>query len=79
MIRFGKYHHVEEAVDPETVDREARGRDERLIRDFAAGAGHPTKTARPRASPPAGSATSSTAGFSDGGCGGGTKTGYQRP
>ena len=34
-FKFGKYHHLEEKVDPETVDREARDYDERLLRDFA--------------------------------------------
>lgn len=34
-FKFGKYHHLEEIVDPETVDREAHDYDERLLRDFA--------------------------------------------
>jgi sarcosine oxidase len=34
-FKFGKYHHLEERVDPETVDREAHDYDERLLRDFA--------------------------------------------
>jgi sarcosine oxidase len=34
-FKFGKYHHLEEKVDPETVDREAHDYDERLLRDFA--------------------------------------------
>jgi sarcosine oxidase len=34
-FKFGKYHHLEEIVDPETVDREAHGYDEQLLRDFA--------------------------------------------
>ena len=31
-FKFGKYHHLEEKVDPETVDREAHDYDERLCR-----------------------------------------------
>ncbi|HZF57063.1 MAG TPA: N-methyl-L-tryptophan oxidase [Rubrobacter sp.] len=34
-FKFGKYHHLEEVVDPETLDREAHDYDERLLRDFA--------------------------------------------
>jgi sarcosine oxidase len=34
-FKFGKYHHLEEMVDPETVDREAHDYDEQLLRDFA--------------------------------------------
>jgi sarcosine oxidase len=34
-FKFGKYHHLEEKVDPETIDREAHDYDERLLRDFA--------------------------------------------
>ena len=34
-FKFGKYHHLEEIVDPETVDREAHGYDEQLLRHFA--------------------------------------------
>jgi sarcosine oxidase len=34
-FKFGKYHNLEEIVDPETVDREAHDYDERLLRDFA--------------------------------------------
>jgi sarcosine oxidase len=34
-FKFGMYHHLEEKVDPETVDREAHDYDERLLRDFA--------------------------------------------
>ena len=34
-FKFGKYHHLEEVVDPETLDREAHDYDEQLLRDFA--------------------------------------------
>ncbi|HEX2729842.1 MAG TPA: N-methyl-L-tryptophan oxidase [Rubrobacteraceae bacterium] len=34
-FKFGKYHHLEEVVDPETVDREVHDHDERLLRQFA--------------------------------------------
>ena len=34
-FKFGKYHHLEEKTDPETVDREVYGRDEELLRSFA--------------------------------------------
>ena len=34
-FKFGKYHHLEQMVDPETVDREAHDYDEQLLRDFA--------------------------------------------
>jgi sarcosine oxidase len=34
-FKFGKYHHLEEKVNPEMVDREAHDYDERLLRDFA--------------------------------------------
>ncbi|QIN78774.1 N-methyl-L-tryptophan oxidase [Rubrobacter marinus] len=34
-FKFGKYHHLEEATDPETVDREVHDRDENLLRAFA--------------------------------------------
>ena len=34
-FKFGKYHHLEEVVDPETVDREAHDYDEQLLREFA--------------------------------------------
>ena len=34
-FKFGKYHHLEEEVDPESVDREAHGHDEELLREFA--------------------------------------------
>lgn len=34
-FKFGKYHHLEEVVDPETMDREPHERDERLLRQFA--------------------------------------------
>ena len=34
-FKFGKYHHLEQMVDPETVDREAHEYDEQLLREFA--------------------------------------------
>jgi sarcosine oxidase len=34
-FKFGKYHHLEEETDPDSMDREAHGYDERLLRDFA--------------------------------------------
>jgi len=34
-FKFGKYHHLEESVDPESLDREAHDYDEQLLRDFA--------------------------------------------
>jgi sarcosine oxidase len=34
-FKFGKYHHLEENVDPESLDREAHDYDEQLLRDFA--------------------------------------------
>ena len=34
-FKFGKYHHLEQMVDPETVDREAHDYDEQLLREFA--------------------------------------------
>src|SRR4051794_8969861 len=34
-FKFGRYHHLDEAVDPETIDREPNARDEALLRDFA--------------------------------------------
>ena len=34
-FKFGKYHHLEEKTDPETVDREVHDRDENLLRSFA--------------------------------------------
>src|SRR5919202_5264420 len=34
-FKFGKYHHLEEEVDPDSVDREVHERDERLLRSFA--------------------------------------------
>ena len=49
-FKFGRYHHLDEAVDPETIDREPNARDEALLRQFAeryfpAGAG-PTMALR---------------------------------
>jgi sarcosine oxidase len=34
-FKFGKYHHLGENVDPDTVDREPRADDEKLLRSFA--------------------------------------------
>lgn len=34
-FKFGKYHHLEEDVDPDEVDREVHDHDERLLRQFA--------------------------------------------
>ena len=34
-FKFGKYHHLGEVVDPDTVDREPRTEDEDLLRAFA--------------------------------------------
>jgi sarcosine oxidase len=34
-FKFGRYHHLEEVVDPNTADREPNNRDEQLLRDFA--------------------------------------------
>ena len=34
-FKLGRYHHLEEAVDPETVDREPCWRDDQLLRAFA--------------------------------------------
>ncbi|MGE0555023.1 MAG: N-methyl-L-tryptophan oxidase [Gemmatimonadales bacterium] len=34
-FKFGRYHHLEERVDPETVDRECHPRDEAILRRFA--------------------------------------------
>ena len=34
-FKFGKYHHLEEIVDPEALDREAHDYDEQLLREFA--------------------------------------------
>jgi sarcosine oxidase len=34
-FKFGRYHHLEEAVDPETLDREPNLRDEQILREFA--------------------------------------------
>jgi sarcosine oxidase len=35
-FKFGKYHHLEEHGDPETLSREATREDEELLREFAA-------------------------------------------
>lgn len=34
-FKFGRYHHLEEAVDPDTIDREPTERDEQILREFA--------------------------------------------
>jgi sarcosine oxidase len=34
-FKFGKYHHLEEVVDPDEMDRETYDHDERLLREFA--------------------------------------------
>ena len=34
-FKFGRYHHLDEAVDPDTIDREPNTRDEALLRRFA--------------------------------------------
>lgn len=33
-FKLGKYHHLEEIVDADTLDREANSRDENVLRDF---------------------------------------------
>lgn len=33
-FKLGKYHHLEENVDPDTIDREPNARDEAVLRDF---------------------------------------------
>ena len=33
-FKFGRYHHLDEQVDPETIDREPNPRDEALLRDL---------------------------------------------
>jgi sarcosine oxidase len=35
-FKFGRYHHFEETVDPDRVEREPRRDDEELLRGFAA-------------------------------------------
>jgi sarcosine oxidase len=34
-FKFGKYHHLEEVVDPDEMDRGTHDRDEKVLRDFA--------------------------------------------
>ncbi len=34
-FKFGRYHHLEEAIDPDAIDREPNLRDEQILRDFA--------------------------------------------
>lgn len=34
-FKFGRYHHLEERVDPDSMDREPNRRDEDLLREFA--------------------------------------------
>ena len=33
-FKLGKYHHLEENVDPDTIDREPNAKDESVLRDF---------------------------------------------
>ena len=35
-FKFGKYHHLEEQVDPDAIDRSVNAADELLLREFAA-------------------------------------------
>lgn len=35
-FKFGKYHHLQQAVDPEHFEREPNERDEQVLREFAA-------------------------------------------
>ncbi len=34
-FKFGRYHHLDEQVDADTVDREGHSRDEQILREFA--------------------------------------------
>jgi sarcosine oxidase len=34
-FKFGRYHHLEEQVDPDAMDREPNEKDERILREFA--------------------------------------------
>ncbi len=34
-FKFGRYHHLDEQVDPDTLDREGHPRDEQILRAFA--------------------------------------------
>jgi sarcosine oxidase len=34
-FKLGRYHHLEEAVDPDQLDRDCRPRDEAILREFA--------------------------------------------
>jgi sarcosine oxidase len=34
-FKFGRYHHLDEHVDPDTIDREGHPRDEQILREFA--------------------------------------------
>lgn len=34
-FKFGRYHHLEEQVDPDTIDRQPNARDEAVLREFA--------------------------------------------
>jgi sarcosine oxidase len=34
-FKFGRYHHLEEQVDPDAMDREPNEKDERVLREFA--------------------------------------------
>lgn len=35
-LKLGRYHHLEEVVDPDSMDREPNARDEQVLRDFVA-------------------------------------------
>ena len=35
-FKLGRYHHLEEVVDPDSMDREPNEQDERVLRDFIA-------------------------------------------
>jgi sarcosine oxidase len=34
-FKFGRYHHLEEQVDPDAMDREPNAKDEQILREFA--------------------------------------------
>jgi sarcosine oxidase len=34
-FKFGRYHHLEEAIDPDAIRREPTAQDEQILRDFA--------------------------------------------
>jgi sarcosine oxidase len=35
-FKVGRYHHLDEQVDPDTIDREPNDRDEAILREFTA-------------------------------------------